>query len=305
MKSRLFAIVAVSMISSAVVLSAQVVVFNEPTAWITQRSDSLVIKAQIDTAQLKKKDVVVAVSRVTKGKSSLVARKSYKIDDLSKDFDLGMARASLIGGYDFLKAEWSIPGTKESGVCAPFGIVDLSKLPKAVVVQARKLTVIDEAGLAAIPGDAFQSLDGEGICLVSSEKEVGIVVKKGPATDKVMLFCFDGKNGKNAFLSYPDRMVRYAPAKDSTAGVRIERSLKGDSISYVEKRWDAEISAKQVGSYFVMKIPLFDLGVVAFKGRTMGFAAFSIDKDNKSVSTLPSGAVREIPGTWGDLILTD
>jgi hypothetical protein len=304
MNNRNLTFAAATVLCAASIGFGQIILFNEPTPWITQRSDSLVIKAQVDTAQIKKKDVTVTVSSVVKGKASVIAKKSFKADDLSKDFNLGFAKTSLIGGYDFLRAEWTVSGSKDKGECVPFGIVDLSKLPSPVVYTASKSAgPLSEKSLASLPEASYQSLDGVGCAVVWNESSYGIVCKKSTDAAKCLIFCFDGKNGKNSFLSYPDRIVKYWPAIDSIATIHYERSIKDNTITYAARIWNTEATIAKGASLDAITVPLADVGVIATDNRTIGFAAFSLDKDGKTIKALPEKAQQEIPGTWANLVM--
>jgi hypothetical protein len=282
--------------------AAQIVLFNEPTPWITQRSDSLLIKAQVDTAQIKKKEVSVSAFTMIKGKQAKISSKVFKVNDLSKDFDLGFAKTALLGGYDYLKIEWSIPGAKDKGECVPVGIVDLTKLPAPQQYTAAKNTgAFDEKNLGGIAESNYLAVGEFKCALVWNEKNLGVAIQKS-SVEKCVMVCVDGKNGKNAFLSYPDRLIKYFPAKDSMATVHVERSLANNAITYIEKGWNSETVKSTGSSIAAISAPLADLGVVGFDGRMVGFAVFVLDKDGKQIAALPAKAVKEIPGTWANLV---
>jgi hypothetical protein len=292
-------------LASCATVNGQMVLFNEPTPWITQRSDSLVIKAQVDTAQVKSKQVSIAVSTVIKGKESRIASKTFTVADLSKDFDLGLAKLTLLGGYDYMKIEWSVPKAKDKGDCVPVGIVDLSKLPAPIVFKAEKnMAAFDVKTFAALPSAGVQKTGDFEFATVWNEKNLGIIVKKNAAAgDKCLMFCADGKNGKNAFMSYPDRLIKYFPAKDSMATVHPERTFTNNTIAYAEKPWTSEGFKTGSDAVTIISVPLSDMGVLAMDGRMIGFAAFVLDKDGKQVAASPEKAIKEIPGTWANLVM--
>ena len=46
---------------------AQIVAFNDPTAWLTQRSEKIIVKVHLDTALIKSKKIKMAMSVVKNG----------------------------------------------------------------------------------------------------------------------------------------------------------------------------------------------------------------------------------------------
>jgi hypothetical protein len=130
---------------------------------------------------------------------------------------------------------------------------------------------------------------------------LAIIVKK--ASDKeVVKFTFDGKNGKNAFVSYPDKMVDYVAEKDSIHTYVNERAYS-DSIVYTEKVWTNDVAKTSDKSFVMVKIPWYDLGIAKpFDGRTMGFAAFR-GPAKGPMAGFPDKATLFVPGSWGSLVL--
>jgi hypothetical protein len=286
--------------------AAPVVTFNEPAEWLTQRSSRIVAKVQLDTAQIKSKQVQMALSVVAGGKKQMVSRKSFKADDFSKEFDLGTVGKSLVGGYDYLSIEWSIPGAKETGTCAPVGLVELEKMPRAQVLQARKLAA-GMAGAAVAAGlqvGDFVKVGGAEVAFGWNAAGLWVVCRKaGVPADKHVLLCLDGKNGKNAFLSYPDRLFRCFPQRDSVYAFHYQRALNNNVVTYTEALWNNESTVQATSDAIVISIKWHDIGVLPVDERAIGLAAFVVDAAGKASAALPAGSLTVVPGTWADLVL--
>ena len=120
-----------------------------------------------------------------------------------------------------------------------------------------------------------------------------------------MAFLFDGKNAKNAFLSYPDRVVRFVPADDSVYVLHYKRELKDGVVAYNETVWHTEVTSVVGNSYVVITVPWHDTAILPFHGRRVGFAAFVVDADGATQAAVPQTAKYANPGTWGDLVYRD
>ena len=81
----------------------------------------------------------------------------------------------------------------------------------------------------------------------------------------MICFAFDGKNGKNAFLSYPDRIISYIPAKDSLNTIHYKRDVKEDTLRYTDKLWQSEIKKEIIGEKVVISMPWADIGVIPLR----------------------------------------
>jgi hypothetical protein len=283
---------------------ADVVTFNSPGQWTTERSDKIVLKIQLDTAKIPKKKIAIVLSKIESGKKKLVASKSFKVSDYSQELDLGAAGAMLLGGKDYLKIEWSIPGTKDKGSLFPVGLVNLDKAPAVAPLHAAKVQEpADGKNTATLAANAkFTTVKGVEFALFWSPKSLSILCKKGASKD-VVRFAFDGKNGKNAFISYPDRIVELNLAKDSMSTVLYERVALSDSINFPVKDWKSEVSKTAAGEFTVINIPWYDIGLVAQDERVLGFAAFMTDEKAAPVAAYPDNAKLLMPGSWSSIVL--
>jgi len=296
-------LVSMSIIAYTVCITAQVITFNSPAPWITQRNDSIVVKAQLDTSKFSKKKIQLAVSKVENGKATVIQEKVFTVKDITRDFFLGLAHIGLIGGKNYLQINWSIPKTDEKGSFAPVGIVKLPDSKSSEALHAVKTT--GEVSAATIDGlvkDAkYMSLQNQQFTLVWNEKKLYVVVKKSTVKDGLRL-AFDGKNGKSAFVAYSDKFVDYSGANDSLAAYDYERIYK-DSISYNVKSWSNTITKFSSTNFTVVCIPWFDLGLISFDGRMLGFSAYAVNGDHDVAAALPATAQQFIPGTWSTLVL--
>jgi hypothetical protein len=214
-----------------------------------------------------------------------------------------MAATSLVGGKDFLKVVWSVPGGKDSGFCAPIGIVNLDKAAKFEPVHAAKVvTPLDIKDIAGLVKDKKFTKVGAGeFLLLWNTKTLSIVIKKSAAKG-VVKFTFDGKNAKNAFVSFADKMLDYVTDKDSIFAYENDR-VCSDSITYTPKTWINEIKKASDKDYALITIPWYDIGLLPFDGRVMGFGAFVITEAAKVPAAYPEKAMVFEPGSWGNAIL--
>ena len=277
--------------------------FNSPAPWLTQRNDSIMVKAQLDTSKFAKKQLTLALSKTEAGKKKVVLSKTFKVKDFTQDFFLGMANTNLVGGKDFFKVIWSIPGAKDSGYCAPIGIVNIDKIAKSEPVHATKVvTPIDLKDIAGLVKDKkFTKVGGEEFLLLWNTKTLSIIVKKS-VSKSVIKFTFDGKNGKNAFVSFADKMLDYVMVKDSVFAYENDRSYQ-DSINYTQKPWISEIKKVSDKDYTLITVPWFDVGLLPFDGRLMGFGAFVMAEAAKTPAAYPEKAIVLEPGSWGNAVL--
>ncbi len=283
---------------------SQSVSFNSPGQWITQRNDNVVAKVQLDTSKIPQKKIDFVLSKVEAGKKKAIATKSFKVTDYTQEFNLGSASSACLGGKDFLRIDWSIPGTKDKGTLMPFGIVNLDKMPKGEQLHIAKIKdEVTDKNFATVAATAkLVNVKGTQFGLVWGPKALTIVVAKGASKDAVK-FAIDGKNGKNAFLSHPDRTVELFQANDSLATVLAERASINDTLNYAIVGWQNEIKKYSDSKFVVIVVPWFDLGLIANDDRIFGFAAFVADDKNKVLAASPEKAQYFIPGTWGDAIL--
>jgi hypothetical protein len=283
---------------------AQDITFNSPSPWLTLRNDSLMIKAQLDTSKFPKKKITLTASRVEAGKKKQITSKTFTVSDFTQDFNLGLAGGSLLGGRDFLKINWNVPGTKDSGVCAPVGIVNLDKTAKTDSLHAaKKAGGIDVKNVAAVAaGLKFAKIKDQEVAFAWTAAALVVVCKKSPSA-AALRFVIDGKNGKNAFAAFSDKMVEYFPAKDSVYSYVNERSY-ADSIMYRQKAWTTELAKGGDKDYGVLTIPWYDIGIgKPFDGRVMGFSVFALSDKDAVLAAYPEKAATFIPGSWGNLVL--
>ncbi len=81
-------VIATCVLTSALIFSqsfAQSVSLNVPSAWSTLRTDSVIVKAQIDTAGIKQKQINYTLSSVIGGVTKVIAKKQVKVTDVSSD----------------------------------------------------------------------------------------------------------------------------------------------------------------------------------------------------------------------------
>jgi hypothetical protein len=280
----------------------QVITFNSPTPWLTQRNDSIVVKAQLDTSKFAKKQIAFSVVKMEAGKKKAVLAKTFKVKDFTQDFVIGLAGMNQVGGKDFLKINWNIPGAKDSGSCAPVGIVNVDKAPKFEPVHATKVTTpLDIKDIAGLVKDKkFSKAGGREFMLFWNKQTLSVVVKRSAVKSSLRL-TFDGKNGKNAFVSFADKMLDFVDEKDSIHVFENDRAIQ-DSIIYTQKPWVSEIKKASDKDFSLITIPWFDIGLLPFDGRIMGFGAFEMT-DAKATGAYPEKAMAFLPGSWGNAVL--
>lgn len=290
---------AMCVFSGVSILYSQTVALNSPAVWSTLRTDSVVAKAQVDTAGMKHKTVGYTLSSVIGGVTKVVIKKQIKVADVSNDAFLAKLNIPVLGGTDFLKIEWSADSQK--GVVVPFGIVDLGKLPKITPLQAK---MVDDAATLKSIGEAakeeqFNKCGARSFAISWNSKALYIITKKTSDSSEIS-FSLDGKNGKNAFVAYPDRFI--GSKKDSVWGIHYNREMVASALKFTPLSWNNEITKEIVGDKIVIRMPWYDTGIVPFDGRVIGFAVFGKDKEKVTASN-PEKAKEFIPGTWGNLLL--
>jgi hypothetical protein len=287
--------------------SGQVITFNGPMPWTTQRNDSITVRAQIDTAQMKKKKTIVlsAVLVNDRLQKTALVKKAFPVNDITGEFPLGPIGKNLAGGRSYVKIEWSIPEVAGgTGFLSPLGIVALDKLPQAVTVAVPRLnegTAI-AAAAAAVKESDYHAAGAAKFAFAWSREAFYIILLKKEMGGTVR-FAFDGKNGKNAFLSFADRVVMYQPAKDSLKGSHFSRVMRGDSLAYDEKPWPSEMTKSVSGDKVVLRVPWYDIGVIPFEERRMGMGVMTFDAKGRQTMAFPQNADFFMPGTWCDLVL--
>lgn len=280
---------------------AQAVSFSSPASWITQRNDTVFIRAQLDTALIKKKAVSVSLLQVNDGKKKVIAKKNLKITDNVMELMFAKVGKDLLGGKEFLRLEWA--ADNEKGVIEPIGILDLNKVSKSDTVKALRVQDGAEAKTVAdiIKAEQFRKIGSVEFGTAWNKDAFFIVMKKSQDSSTIS-FAFDGKNGKNAFLSYPDRIISYIPAKDSLNTTCYVREIKGDTLKYKDKLWNSEIEKVAADEKVIIRMSWADIGVIPFEERMIGIGVFAMQK-GKVNAAIPQNAQYYIPGTWGDVFL--
>jgi hypothetical protein len=301
-RAGLIAIVCVIGYSIGVV--AQTITFNSPSPWLTLRSDSLIVKAQLDTSKFPKKKITLTASKIEGNKKKQIATKTFKVSDFTQDFSLGVAGTGLIGGRDFVSITWSVPGAKDSGTCGPVGIANIDKMARKDTLHAAKSSgEIDAKNFSeAMKTAKFTKIKDQEYSLLWTPTALIILCKKSAAPGAIR-FVIDGKNGKNAFVAYSDKMIDYVAAKDSVFAFYNERSF-ADSVTYKQKAWVNEFVKASDKDVAVIRVPWFDLGIgKPFEHRVMGFSVFALGDKAAVLAAYPDKAAVLVPGSWGNLVL--
>ncbi len=278
----------------------QDVIISNPSPWMTLRSDSVMVTVQADTSKLPKKSILFKVRQHNGTKLTTLFSKSVKMEDVSGDFFLGSLKGSTLGGSSLVSLEWSVPGTELKGVLGPVGMVKLSE--QKPVLSAVKLKdgisadqVKDELSkseMVKLGASSFQ---------IGWNKEALFIAVNKDGSGAQLQFAFDGKCGKNAFLSWADRFVTYAADQDSVFGTHYKRDFDNTAIQYSEMKWGDGLLLHKSDSLRVIKVLWHEIGVLPFEERNIGI--FCSETIGKASQVYPSGAQREIPGTWGDVKL--
>ncbi|MBD3344882.1 MAG: hypothetical protein GF401_07450 [Chitinivibrionales bacterium] len=289
---------------------AQVVSFNSPTAWLTQRKDNFTAKMQFDTSKVVNKRVDVVLYTVKDGKEKRVTSKSITIKDYSQDIDLGSVGIEQLGGENYAKIYWSIRDTTLKGTIAPIGIVSLDNFDEKPKIKTAKVSQTDDlASIVKAASGKTVTVGDNDYGLAWNQTEL-IICGKKPEETREITFTFDGKNAKNGFLAYADKFITYYSNKDSLAAYHYTRSFRGDSIAYEKKKWHNKIVMQDDGSDFAIRIPWSDLGMAPpFAGKEKGFrmAGFSIfvaGSEGKQIANFPEQAQRKLPGSWANMQLS-
>jgi hypothetical protein len=283
---------------------SQVVSFSSPVPWATQRNDTIIARAQIDTAQIKKKSISLTLSLVSNGKKKALSSKTFKISDYAGEFSFGSIKKDLVGGKEFLQIDWSASDGQEKGTIAPIGIVNLDKVNKSEPLKALRVAsdVSLSAVASAVKNENFSTVGNFRYAATWNKDAFFVVIGKNQDSGSVR-FIIDGKSGKNAFLSYPDRIVSYSPGKDSLGAFHFTREYKDNAIQYTSRKWQSELNREIVNDKVVIRIPWYDTGIVPFEERSIGLGVFAVDQGEKVTASVPEKAQYYIPGTWGDVVL--
>jgi len=283
----------------------QIIAFNGPMPWITQRNDSITVRAQIDTAQLKK-NKTIALSAVLvndRQQKTVLAKKTFSVTDYSGEFALGTIKKDIVGGRSYVKIDWSIPGAVGGkGSLLPVGIAALDRLPQPEVLTVSRLKEGASPDVSALKDRDYRNVGGTKFAFGWNNEALFIVLVKKPVQG-TLRFAIDGKNGKNAFLSFADRVVMYGPAGDSLRGVHFSREMNGDALTYTEKPWPNELTKSVSGDKIVLRVPWSDAGLLPAEERKFGLGITAFDAQGKQTSAFPQKADFFLPATWCDLVL--
>jgi hypothetical protein len=269
----------------------------------------IIAKTLIDTAEVKNNDVVLTLLRVVDGKKAQVVSKKFKTNDYSYECDLGTIKDEMIGGTNYYRIDWKVLGAakkseEKKGAIFPIGVVKLSGGVKESAIKCKSISTplnADAVNSALKDGDYTKA----GNCMFSTlwnEKSFGLVLKNYTGMKSISVY-IDGKNGKNAFLSYSDRIVTYSPANDSLFAYYYKRVIIEEGIKYEEKKWVQQIEKDTKNDCAVIAIPWSDLGMLISEGRIFGIGVFAYYSEKEKVA-FPQDAKQEIPGTWGNVVLT-
>jgi hypothetical protein len=282
---------------------SQAVTFHSPVPWITLRDSKIIAKTLVDTSEVQKNAVKLTLSKVVNGKKIRIASKKFKTIDYSQEYELATLDTDILGGKDFLTIAWEVANTEKKGKIEPFGIVKIAgDDPEKGALSCKQVsgTLSADALGSALKDNDFVSLGSGKFCAVWNSEKFGLVIKGGKDLESVR-FSIDGKNGKNAFLTYSDRIITYFPKNDSLSATYNKRSVDEKGIKYNVKDWNQEIQKEVKDGLVCMVIPWYDLAILPIDGRIFGFAAFAEASDK--TAAVPENAQKEIPGTWGNLVL--
>ena len=283
----------------------QVVSFNSPTAWVTERSSSITARTLIDTASGGDGRVTFSVSAVVDGRKRSIGSKTFSVEDYSQEFDLGSVGTGVLGGNDYVSIQWEIAGEENSGTVEPVGIVELDESKIENVTTAMKIQgTVDKSAAEKLNDESMVNIGEHKIGAVWNDEAFGLIGSDIPEGHS-LVFYFDGKNAKSAFPAFSDRGAGYIGGSDSLLTIRHTRTVTDSGIVYRDKYWVNDIALEKTDAKTLVRIPWYDLAVLPFDGRLIGFAAFLINSEGEVVEALPKNAQREIPGTWGNLALAE
>jgi hypothetical protein len=290
--------------------SGQKVSFETPMQWVSYRSDTITVKAHLDTANIKQKQLALTLLKFENGKKSKIESKTIAITNYTHDVVFKPLGKTMFGGKDFLILEWSIPKNEDKGSVAPIGVLNIAGVNHGDTIFVRKtpepLTLTNAASL--LKDENYRTVGGHTWAPAWNKGSMQIVCKKN-ASGSIPLFCFDIKNAKNAFASYPDRFIAYIPAKDTLKDALkawfYAREFKNDTIAYTEKVWNGRMSIERNETLAIITMPMYDLGFLPFDGRCVGFAAFEMNDKSAVTAAIPKDARQMIPGSWGNVVLKE
>ena len=306
MKKRLSDLKIMMILIISGVIYSQSISFHSPIPWTTLRNGKINAKTLLDTAEIKKKTVNLKLYKVENGKKRSLTTKTFKPVDYSFETQLSELKNTVLGGTDFLRIEWKVRGTDKKGYIEPFGIVQLSEKDDENQWKCKEIITgtISLGEITNLLKDSdFTSLGNVSFCLVWNKEIFGILYKNSKEMNSIKVF-FDGKNGKNAFISFSDRELGYFPENDSINAIYYKRDVSDSGIVYTSHNWIQEIKKEINDNTVLLSIPWYDLGIIAKDKRRFGFAIIVKDGKKRSIA-LPEKAHEKIPGTWGNIVLVE
>ncbi len=291
------------MVSFTSFVFGQAVTFHNPVPWITLRENKIIAKTLVDTAEVKSHAIRLTLTKIENGKKKKIVSKKFKTVDYSHEYDLATLDKDIVGGKDYLSIAWKVEGTEKKGTVAPFGIVKLNDDdPKKGALVCKKVTgtLNAETVSGALKDNDYAAVGSGKFGAVWNDEKLGLVCKDYKDIENLTLVV-DGKNGKNAFLAFSDRIISYFPGNDSLQAVYYRRGVNDKGIDYQENNWKQEIAKEVKDNSVLITVPWHDLAILPIDGRIFGFAVFATSKEK--TAAVPETAQKEIPGTWGNMVL--
>ncbi len=281
---------------------SQVVSINSPEPWTTLRDMSVEAGILLDTANIEQKSMRIKLTKTQNGRKATLSNKLYNINEFPENVALGSVKQRTLGGDNFYAIEWNIPGSDHEGSVAPLGVAVLDTPVIDPFLTVKKVqAVTDVSALGKMVGDSLVEVGPYEMAAGYTDSVLYLYLKKDSGQSSTISFAVDGKNAKNAFISYPDRFISYSDSTDSISAYHFTRSFRNDSISYQKSVWYASISKNTGKNAVMISIPWHDLGFLPFDGRVFGFAV-TASKGGEETK-IPVNADDKIPATWGDAIL--
>lgn len=283
----------------------QIVTFNAPSEWLTQREPEIVAKVLFDTSRVNKKTVRFDLFVYQNAKQRKAGSSSVKVADYTGEAKLGVMPGTLFGGMDFARIDWTVVETKEKGELGPIGLVALPKMGRPDSLTCKKAAQAPTAANAVqMVGEAnFVDVGGVRAGFLWDDVRFHIVCRSsGQVAAGGVSVGVDGKNAKSAFLAYADRFISVLPG-DSVVLTHYERVFRKDSISYREAVWRHETQTAKGEGTLLVSVPWYDMGMAKpFVGRRFGCAIVARDARGKKTVSVPKAADYYLPGSWADMI---
>lgn len=283
-------------------VAAQNVTFEGYAAWVTGRTDAVVLKASVDTSVYKKKDLKVTLSKIEKGQKKIIGTKTVVVTSPSVELNLGNVGASILGGKSFLQIDWAINKGVEKGTIVPIGIVDLKKTVITDTLFAPSIddNAASEKVSSMVSANDYSQIANTRYALCWNKQNLYIVGTANESLESIKI-TLDCKQGKNAFLSLADRCITIKPSQTAVVTEAFRREFR-DTVIYNMAPWINSIKSNFDQNNYTVTIPWSDLGLKPFDKRCIGISVFVKEKEVAQRS-YPQNAQEVIPGTWGNLVL--